>query len=188
MNWPECLHAGAARWIAGGSVFVGAAGIILGQTLLSPAYAILYSSDMSTAQCVAVENRQLCNFAYGFSLSNTGTKMQDGVRIEWPLDMQHLGLEASVSDVVASAQPTPQPQILPAFEADKTVYTINGLMPNVMVRIWLRCVACTPAQAQALREAPANIQARGVVAEGNPRVSALLNAAMNVLRLFGLFS
>lgn len=186
MNWSEFIHAGRARWIAGGSAFAGVAGIVLGQTLLAPEYEVLYSGGETVAHCVEVEQRQTCSLVYELALGNTGKKAQD-LRLTWPLDMQGWDIATQVSDIIASARKTAPAQIQPAFESGKTLYTINGLMPNTLVQFRVRCLACTPAQLQAMRQARVAIEARGVVTEADPRVSALLHGAMNVLRLFGLF-
>lgn len=188
MNWPDFAQQGPpARWIAGGGVLAGLAGIVLSQTLFSPDYEVLYSGGVDVAHCADIGDQRVCTFVYSLSLGNTGKLAQETLRIAWPLDLRHLGLEAQVADIVASAKPTPQPQILPALESDRTVYTISGLMPNTMVRLHGGCMVCTPEQLQALRQARAIIEARGTVAEGDPRVSALQRGAMNVLRLVGLF-
>ena len=187
MNWPDFIREGRARWIGGGGVFVGIAGIVLGQTLLAPEYELLYSGGEAVAHCFQREERQICSLAYELTLGNTGKKAHDSVRVSWPLDLQNWDVATQVSDIIASAERTPQPQIRPAFESNKTVYTISALMPNTLVRFWVRCLMCTPEQARALRHARASIEARGVVTEADPRLSALLHGAMNVLRLVGLF-
>ena len=175
------------RWIAGGGALVGMACIFLSQTLLSPTYEVLYSGGMSTAHCADVEGRQTCAFVYDLSVGNTGKQAQESVRIAWPLDMQHWDVVTQVADIVASAKKTSQPRIRPAFESGKTVYAIDGLMPNTLVRFSVSCLACTAGQLQAMRQARARVHARGEVSEADPRVSALLHGAINLLRLVGLF-
>jgi hypothetical protein len=187
MSSPGFALQGLARWIAGGGVLAGVAGIVLSQTVLSPKYEVLYSGGVSAAHCLDLEHRRVCVFRYEFSVGNTGKLEQESLRIEWPLNLQHWGVGTQVSDIVASAKATPQPQILPAFESGKTVYTINALMPNTMVRFDANCLACTPGQLQAMRQMHPIIEARGSVSAGDPRVSALQRGAMNLLRLVGLF-
>lgn len=176
-----------ARWIAGGGAVAGVVGIVLSETLLRPAYEILYSGGVSAVHCAKVQEQQACTFIYEFSIGNTGKKAQESLRIEWPLDMQHWDLGTQVADIVASAQKTVQPRIRPAFESSKTIYTIEALVPNTLVAIRARCMACTPAQLQAMQQARVTVEARGAVYEGNPRVSALAHGVMNLLRLVGLF-
>lgn len=187
MNWRDFAPQGMARWIAGASGLVGVVGIILSQTLLSPSYEVLHSGGVSVAYCADMDDERTCTFHYEFSIGNTGKLEQESLRIEWPLDLQHLGVGTQVADIVGSARNTVQPQILPAFESGKTVYTINGLMPNTMVRFDANCLACTPGQLQAMRQTRPVIVARGTVLEGDPRVSALQRGAINALRLVGLF-
>lgn len=187
MNRAGFARQGLARWIAGGGVLAGVAGIVLSQTLLSPKYEVLYSGGVNVAHCTDIEDRRVCTFIYEFSVGNTGKMEQESLRIEWPLNLQHWGVGTQVADIVASAKATPQPKIRPAFESGKTIYTIDGLMPNTMVRFNARCLACTPGQLQAMRQSRPVIEARGTVSEGDPRVSALQRGAMNVLRVVGLF-
>ncbi|MBE0616272.1 MAG: hypothetical protein IH604_21600 [Burkholderiales bacterium] len=186
-NWPDFVLQGAARWIAGGGALAGAAGIVLSQTVFSPDYEILYSGGVDVAQCASVDDRRRCAFVYRFSIGNTGKLGQETLRVEWPLDLKHLGIETRVADIVASAEKTAQPKIMPVFESDRTVYTIDGLMPNTMVGFNASCLACTPEQLQAMRQAQPLIVARGTIEEGDPRVSALRRGASNVLRVVGLF-
>lgn len=183
----KSLLQGPARWIAGGGALIGIAGIVLGETLLRPSYEVLYSGALSAAYCPKLEERQTCTFVYDLSVANVGKKAQDKLRIEWPLDMQHWGTGTNVSDVIASARETQQPQIRPVYADGKTVYTISGLMPNTMVMIRASCLRCTPEQLQTMREKQPVIAARGTVSEGNPRFSTLMRGFMNVLRLVGLF-
>ena len=177
----------ATRWIAGGGALAGAAGIVLSQTVFSPDYAVLYSGGVDVAHCATFDGRQQCAFIYRFSIGNTGKLEQETLRVEWPIDLRHLGVETWVADIVASAEKTAQPKILPAFESDKTVYAIDGLMPNTMVGFNASCLACTPEQLQAMQQAQPLILARGAVERGDPRVSALRRGAMNALRVVGLF-
>jgi hypothetical protein len=165
----------------------GVAGIILGQTVLSPKYEVLYSGGMTVAHCIGAEGGQTCVFAYEFSLGNTGEREQESVRVEWPLDMRRWEAGTQVADIIASARKTPEPQIRPEFESGKTVYSINALMPNTMVEFKIRCLACTPAELQAMQQARASVAARGAVSEADPRVSAISHGVMNLLRVFGLF-
>jgi hypothetical protein len=181
------LLQGPARWIAGGGALIGIAGIVLGETLLRPTYEVLYSGAVSAAYCPELEERQTCAFVYDFTVANVGKETQDSLRIEWPLDMQRWDTGTQVSDIVASARATQQPQIQPVYEHGKTVYTISGLTPNTMVMIRASCLRCTPEQLQAMRETRPVIAARGTVSEGNPRASTLMRGFMNVLRLVGLF-
>jgi hypothetical protein len=187
MHWPNFALEGPARWITGGGVLIGIAGLVLSETLLSPKYELLYSADIGFAFCTDKDNRRACTFSYNFTLGNTGKLGQDDLRIEWPLDLSRWGVETNVSDIVGSARDTPQPQILGVSEQGKTVYTINGLMPNTMVRFYARCLACTPEQLQTMRQTQPSIVSQGSVHEGDPRLSALRRGAVNVLRLFGLF-
>lgn len=187
MNFSELSLKGNTRWVAAGGLLVGFAGLVLSETLLSPKYELLYSSGIGVAHCIDKEQQRSCSFSYEFSVGNTGKLGQDGLRIEWPLNLQRWGLQAQVADIVGSAKRTPQPQILGEFQADRTVYTINGLMPNTMVSIRGFCLACTPAQLQAMRHTQPQIASQGSVREGDPRLSALQRGAMNVLRLVGLF-
>ncbi len=177
----------ATRWIAGGGVFAGLAGIVLSQTLLSPDYAVLYSGGVDVAHCADVDGRQQCTFIYRFSIGNSGKLAQERLRIEWPIDLRHLGVETWVTDIVASAEKTVQPEISPVFESGSTVYSIDGLMPNTMVGFNASCLACTPEQLQAMRQTQPVILARGTVERGDPRVSALQRGALNALRVIGLF-
>lgn len=175
------------RWIAGGGALAGAAGIFLSETLLSPTYEILYSGGMSAVHCGISTGEQACTFIYDFSIGNTGKEVQETVRVTWPVDMRHWGTATQVADIVGSARKTQQPQIQPAFDSDKTVYTISGLMPNTMVSFKASCYACAPAQLQAMRQAGAKVEARGTTSEGDPRVSALMRGFTNMLRVVGLF-
>jgi hypothetical protein len=181
------LLRGPARWIAGGGALVGVAGIVLGETLLRPAYEVLYTGALSAAYCPKVGDGPSCAFTYEFSVANVGKKTQDSLRIAWPLDMQRWNTGTQVSDVVASARATQQPLIQPVYEHGKSIYTISGLTPNTMVMIRASCLRCTPEQLQAMRETRPVIAARGTVSEGDPRVSTLLRGFMNALRLVGLF-
>ncbi|MBE0626145.1 MAG: hypothetical protein IH606_15165 [Burkholderiales bacterium] len=187
MNWRDFAPQGMARWIAAGSGLAGVAGIILSQTLLSPSYEVLYGGGVSVAYCANTDGKRTCTFHYEFSIGNTGKLEQESLRIEWPLDLRHLGVGTQAADIVGSARETVQPQILTAFESGKTVYTINGLMPNTMVRFEANCLACTPGQLLAMRQTHPVIVARGTMLEGDPRVSALQRGAINALRLVGLF-
>ena len=181
------LSQGPLRWIAGGGVMAGVAGIILGQTVLSPTYEVLYSGGMTVAHCLSVEGEQACVFVYEFSVGNTGKKQQESLRIEWPLDMQRWDVGTQVADIVASARKTPEAQIRPTFATGKTVYAISALMPNTMVQFKVRCMACTPLELQAMQQARVSVKARGAVSEADPRVSAISHGIMNLLRIFGLF-
>ena len=187
MNWPGFDLQGPARWIAGAAALAGVAGIVMSQTVLWPKYEVLYSGGVTAVHCANVEGRQGCTFIYEFSVGNTGRNEQESVRIEWPLDMQRWYVGTQIADIVASARKTPEPQIRPAFESGKTVYAINRLMPNTVVEFKVRCIVCTPAQLHAMQQAHVTVEARGVVSEADPRVSALRHGVMNLLRLVGLF-
>jgi len=176
------------RWIAGGGALAGAAGIVVSETLLSPTYEVLYSGGVSAAYCDNATGERACTFIYDLSVGNTGKEVQETVRITWPVDMRHWGPGTQVADIVGSARQTQQPQIQPAFDSGKTVYTISGLMPNTMVSFRASCYACTPAQLQAMRQAGATVEARGKISESDPRVSALMRGLTNMLRIVGLFS
>ncbi len=175
------------RRIAWGGALAGVAGIVLGQTLLSPKYEVLYAGGVSTAHCLTAEGREICVFVYEFSVGNTGKETQEQVRIEWPLDMQRWYVGTQAADIVASARKTQEPRILPSFESGRTVYEIDGLVPNTLVEFKVRCMTCTPADLHAMQQAKVKVQARGAVAEADPRVSALRHAIMNLLRVVGLF-
>jgi len=187
MNWRNFVPQGMARWIAGVGGLIGIVGIILIQTLLSPSYEVVHSGNVSVAYCADIDDQRTCSFHYEFYIGNSGKMEQESLRVEWPLDLRHWGIETQVSDIVGSARKTVQPQIQPAFESGKTVYTINGLMPNTMVRFDANCLACTPGQLQAMRQTQPAIAARGTILNGDPRVSALRRGAINALRLVGLF-
>lgn len=187
MNLPGFELQRTARWITGGGALVGLTGIVLSQTLLWPKYEVLYSGAVSAVHCASVEGRQACSFVYEFSVGNTGKHEQESVRIEWPLDMQSWYVGTQVADIIASARATPQPRIRAEFVSGKTVYSIDGLMPNTVVEFKARCMACTPGQLHAMQQARVSIEARGAVSEADPRVSALRHGAMNLLRVVGLF-
>ncbi|MBE0619047.1 MAG: hypothetical protein IH605_00480 [Burkholderiales bacterium] len=166
----------------------GLAGIILGETLLSPEHEVLYSGSMAVAHCISIGDRQACTFNYDFSIGNTGKQEQESLRIVWPLDMQDWGVGTHVSDIIASARKTQEPRIRREFESGKTIYAISALMPNTMVLFQVRCLMCTPAELHAMQQARVTVEARGAVSEADPRVSALSHGAMNLLRVFGLFN
>lgn len=188
MNLPVLDLQGPWRRLAWGGALAGLAGIVLGQTVLSPTYEVLYSGGVIAQHCLIIEGGEQCTFVYAFSVGNTGKKEQASVRIEWPLDMQRWQVGTQVADIVASAKPTPEPQISSSYDAGNTVYTIDGLMPNTLVEFKLRCMACTPADLHAMRQARVGVQARGAVSEADPRVSALRHGIINLLRVVGLFS
>lgn len=181
------LLQGPIRWLAGGGVLIGIAGIVLGETLLRPTYEVLYSGALSGAYCPKIEARQSCAFVYELAVANIGKEAQDGLRIEWPLDMQRWDTGTYVSDIIASARETQPPRIQTAYESGRTAHTVSGLMPNTMVMIKASCLRCTPEQLQTMRETRPVIVARGTVSEGDPRFSTLMRGLMNVLRLVGLF-
>lgn len=187
MNWPGFELHGSARWITGGAMLAGVAGIVLNQTVLSPKYEVLYSGGVTAVHCANGEGRETCTFIYEFSVGNTGKNEQESLRIEWPLDMQRWYVGTQVADIVATTRKTPEPRIRPGFEAGKTVYTIDGLMPNTVVEFKVRCMACTPAQLHTMQQAQVIVEARGAVSEADPRVSALSHGFMNLLRVVGLF-
>jgi len=187
MNWPGFELQGPARWIAGGAALAGVAGIVLSQTVLWPKYEVLYSGGVTAVHCANVEGRQACTFVYEFSVGKTGRNEQESLRIEWPLDMQRWYVGTQAADIVASARKTQEPRILPSFESGRTVYEIDGLVPNTLVEFKVRCMTCTPADLHAMQQAKVKVQARGAVAEADPRVSALRHAIMNLLRVVGLF-
>lgn len=175
------------RWFAGGGTLAAAAGIFLSQTLFAPSHELLYSGGVSAAHCIHIEERDACSFVYELALGNTGKRAQERIRIEWPLDTQRWHAGTQVADIVGSARPTPQPRIRPEYGPDKTVYTIEGLMPNTMVQLRMSCSVCTRAQLQAMRASRPVIEARGKVSEGDPRVSTLWRGFTNLLRVAGLF-
>lgn len=177
----------ALRWVAGGGALAGVAGIVLSQTLLAPKHELLYRGSVSAAHCIKIDEREACSFVYGFTVGNTGRQAQESVRIEWPLDLQRWHVATQVADIVASAKKTPQPQILPAFEPDKTVYAISRLMPNVLVELRMACAVCTRAQMHEMQRAQPTVEARGEVYEADPRASTLRRGLMNLLRVAGLF-
>lgn len=187
MDWPDFARQGPARWIAGGGALAGVLGIVLNQTVFSPAYEVLYRGGIYAARCTDVDERSVCAFAYDLTVGNTGRREQDSVRIVLPLIPQNVGVDTRVADIVGSAAPTPQPQILHEPDSGNTIYTIIGLMPNTLVNFSLRCLTCTPAQLHAMQQAQVRIEARGAVSEADPRLSALRRGAMNLLRVVGLF-
>lgn len=176
------------RRLAWGGALAGVAGIVLGETLLSPKHEVLYSGGVTAAHCLTAEGREICIFVYEFSLGNTGKNEQQSVRVEWPLDMQRWQVGTQAADIVATAKPTPEPQVSSTYDAASTVYTIEGLMPNTVVEFKVRCMACTPADLHAMQQAKVKVQARGAVSEADPRVSAMRHAIINLLRVVGLFS
>lgn len=187
MNWQDFSLRGAARWFAGGGLLIAAASIFLGETLLAPTYEILHSGGVSAVFCGKSQQEDTCNFVYEMEVGNTGKKTQERIRIEWPLNMQHWGMWTDVGDIIATARKTPRPQIQPAYESGRTVYTINGLAPNTVVSIRAQCYGCARAQLQLIRQTPLIIEARGTITEADPKISALLHALLNVFRVVGLF-
>lgn len=186
MNWLD-FESRSVRWIAGSGALFGVAGIVLGHVLLSPDYEVLYSGGMNVAHCREIQGQQMCAFVYEFSIGNPGKYAQDDLRVEWPLDLRPWVSGTRVADIIASAKKTHQPRIHMSYAAGATVYAIEELMPNTMVDFEWRCLACTPAQLQAMQQARAKIVARGTVSEGDPRLSALRRGLTNALRIFGLF-
>lgn len=187
MNWPGFELQRPWHRLAWGGALAGVAGIVLGETLLSPKYEVLYSGGVIAQHCLIIEGVEQCTFVYAFSVGNTGKKEQESVRVEWPLDMQRWQVGTQAADIVASAKPTPEPRIRPSFDTGKTVYTIEGLMPNTLVEFKLRCMACTPAQLHAMQQAHVTVKARGAVSDTEPRISALRHGIINLLRVVGLF-
>lgn len=187
MNWSNFELPAWARRLVGGSALVSVAGIVLSQTLLAPTYEVLYSGSMTVAHCFNVKGRETCVFTYALSVGNTGKQPQDTVRVVWPLDMQSWDVGAQVADIVASANRTPEARIRRTSESDRTVYEIDRLMPNTLVEFRVRCLQCAPSDFEAMRQARVSVEARGVVSEADPRVSALRHGAMNLLRVVGLF-
>ncbi len=187
MDWPELDWRDIARWIAGGGALVGVAGIVLSEALFAPRYEVLYSSDVSAVLCNTFKGELACTFIYELSVGNTGKEEQESVRIAWPIDMRERRLSTRVADIIGSARKTQQPQIQPAYDADQTVYTINGLMPNTVVSFEANCFLCPPEQLRTMQQMRPAVQARGTVSEADPRVSALTRGLMNVLKLVGLF-
>jgi hypothetical protein len=188
MDWHDFDWRGIARWALGGGALIGAAGIMLSETLFSPQYEVRYSSGVSTALCENFKGKRVCTFIYALSVGNTGKEAQESVRITWPMDMREWELKTKVADIIGSARKTQRPRIEPTYDAGTTVYTISGLMPNTLVDFEANCFFCTPAQLQIVRQARPEVEARGGVSEGDPRASALMRGLMNALRLVGLFN
>ena len=186
MNWLD-FESRSVRWITGSGALFGVAALVLGHVLLSPDYEVLYSGGMNAVHCRDIQGRQTCVFVYEFSIGNTGKRVQDGLRVEWALDLRPWVSGLRVADIIASAKKTRQPRIQMSYAGGTTVYAIDNLMPNTVVDFEWRCLACTPAQLQAMQQARANVVARGTLSEGDPRVSTLRRGATNLLRIFGLF-
>ena len=187
MNWVNCVASGWPVRIAGGSALVSLVVIVLSQTLFAPNYEALYKGSMTVAHCFDVKGRETCVFTYTLSVGNTGKRSQDTLRIVWPLDMRGWDVDAQVADIVASASKTQEVKIQRTFESDQAVFEIAALMPNTLVDFRIRCLDCTRYDVQAIRDAHVTVEARGVVTEADPRVSALRHGAMNLLRVIGLF-
>jgi len=187
MNWFNFELSGWPARIAGSSVLVSLVAIVLSQTLLAPTYEVLYRGNMTVVHCFSVKGHETCVFTYTLSVGNTGKQPQDALRIVWPLDMRSWDIGAQVADIVASASKTQDAQIRRTFDSDQTVFEIARLMPNTLVDLRIRCLECTRSDVHAIRDARMTVEARGVVSEADPRVSALRHGAMNLLRVVGMF-
>lgn len=166
---------------------IAVAGLVLSETLFAPKYELVYRGGVDAAHCTPIGRSETCSFFYALSIGNNGKQRHESVRILWPLDLRGCHLQWQVSDIVAQVRPTPQPQILTALEAGRTVNTIKALMPNTMVEFELGCRASTHEALRAMRQTPLKIEARGVLSEADPRASAFWRAITNLLRVFGLF-
>jgi hypothetical protein len=175
------------RWLAGGGFLIAVAGLVLSETLLAPKYELAYRGGVDAAHCTAIGRSETCSFGYGLAIGNNGKGRQERVRILWPLDLSGCHVEWQVSDIVAQVRPTPQPQILTALEAGRTVHTIEALMPDTMVEFELGCGARTRDELRAMSRKAPKVEARGAVSEADPRASAFWHAVTNLLRVFGLF-
>lgn len=186
MAIPRILERAGLRWLLAGGVAAGLGGIVLEETLLRPAYEVLYSGGLSVAHCASVAGRPACTLNYRLSVGNTGKERQDSVRIELPAELPRATVRTKVSDIVASARKTPQAQVQLEPATGSTVFVIRDLEPNTVVDIDLSCALCERADVDAFRAIHAKVEARGSVTEADPRVSTLKNGVTNFARTVGL--
>jgi hypothetical protein len=185
------LDRAGLRWLLGGGALAGIGGIVLSETVWRPADEVLYSAAVSMEHCFVAAGREMCAFQYRLSVGNTGTRMQDSVRIEWPAALPRATIVTKVSDILASAKSTVQPVIHQETGSGTgvgtTVFTIGNLASNTVVDIDLVCSPCDGSDVKAFRVLRPRVDARGSVRQADPRVSTLQQGGMNLLRVVGLF-
>ncbi len=187
MALTDILERAGVRWLLAGGVAAGLGGIVLGETLLRPAHEVLYSGTLPVAYCAQIAGKPVCIFKYRFSVGNTGRETQDSVRIELPARLPQATITTTVSDIVASARKTPQAQVREESATGSTVFIVSELAPNTVVDIDLMCATCQRADLDAFRRLRAKVEARGSVAEADPRVATFRNGIIKFLRVLGLF-
>lgn len=187
MTLTSILERAGVRWLLAGGVAAGLGGIVLGETLLRPAHEVLYSGNLSMAHCSTATGQPTCALKYRFSVGNTGTEVQDSVRIELPAELPRATLDTKISDIVASARKTPQALVRQEAATGSTVFLISDLAPNTVVDIDLFCALCERADVDAFRGIRARVEAKGNVTEADPRVATFRNGIVKFLRVLGLF-
>ncbi len=182
------LERAGVRWLlTAGGVAAGLGGIVLGETLVRPSHEVLYFGAVSIARCVPAAAPAACILKYSITVANIGKEKQDHVRIELPVLLPQATVGTRVSDLIASARPTPQPRIRQEAATASTVFVVSELEPNTVVDIDLTCVPCERAILDAFRGIRAKVEARGRVSEADPRVSTFKKGVTDFLRMVGIF-
>ena len=165
------------------TVFAGVAWLVLSETALRPRHELLYRLSPVFSQCAGKDS---CVAEYRLALANSGLAAQERVEVHWPKQFAGWRVDWAASDLVGSAKPRADPQVIFSKEGE-FAQEIRDLAPNTLLELTLHCVQCTRAQVEAARQAAVRIVARGNVIEGEPRITMLGRAALGAARLFGIF-
>jgi hypothetical protein len=176
-----------ARWTVILGLAGGFGGLLIGELFLRAEREVRYAGALGFSRCVGIAGEPACSFRYRLSVGNTGTVGQDGIRVVLPPMPPRASVTTAVSDIVASAQRTPQPATRQQDAGGGTLFTIAGLAPNTLVDIDVDCALCASEHLTAFNHARPVVEAQGAVIQGDPRVASLRSALGNLLRVLRLF-
>lgn len=152
---------------------------MLSESILRPRHEVLYHLSPIVSQCIG----ERCVALYRLLVANSGREAQERVDVRWPAQFAGWQIDWSSSDLVASAQPRADPEIV----ISQGGHEIRNLAPNTLVELSVRCLDCTRGELEAARQASVRIEARGKIMEREPRVTMLGRAATNIGRVVGIF-
>ena len=189
MDFSDYFSHRKALLYAGGVIFL----LLLFPTLFSILFAskdeLSFESGFSLSNCRAIfldrpGEEERCVTTFQVVLGNTGENAQELITVELVGVPEVFRKYTGAINIVASARPPVNPEIIETASDDRLHYEIHGLEPNRLVEIEITTLGL--AAYEQLQQVQVNVNASGTVIEASPYVTVTSRFFGNVLSIFGL--
>lgn len=186
--WPDTLPLRRLALIAGVLLLLAVLFPGLLRVLFAADEELSYSAGLSYTTCAGLTSSRYstddtCRVAYAIVVGNTGTVVQNEIRVivqpvpnEW-----RLGFNAQ--DIVASAERRAVPEISYEQNGDEVVISIRNLQPNRLVD--LEMLSLGTESLRQFQAAQTRLEADAAIVETSPRLTVVSRFARNVFSVFG---